>query len=132
MTVIRRAVANTTSMSCSVNTTVRPVSRAISAPSLISSCRSRGAMTAAGSAGRAAAVRPGRGDAHLEPALVAVRHDAAGLGRLRGESHTLEEAERFFAIESARRTQHVEVAAVMAEQRGLHVFERTEPPEDAR
>src|SRR5262249_42034421 len=48
-TVIRWATANTTSMSCSVNTTVRPVSPAMRATRAMISWRSRGAMPAVGS-----------------------------------------------------------------------------------
>ena len=130
-TVIRWATANTTSMSCSVNSTVRPVSRGDARDqrhdlAALARGHARGRLVEQQQLGRA-----GQRDGQLQPPLVAVGQDPARLGRLLAQAHALQQRQRLVAVEAPRRHQHVEVPVVVAEEGRLHVLEHGEAAEDA-
>src|SRR4029453_3587207 len=56
------------------------------------------------------------------PPLVAMRHDAARLGGLRGQTDAVEQDHRFVAIEPSRRTEDVVMGTGRGQERGLGVF----------
>ena len=118
----RSAWPNTTSMSCSVNSTPIVRSRARRAVRPISAWRSLGAMPAAGSSissnfgSLASAMR------EFEPLQVAVGELAATALRLIGHADEIEQARRLADVVARRPAKRRPTARMMREQRHLDVF----------